>query len=210
MQLQVALDRIELDEAVGIAEVVAPYADWIEVGTSLIKRYGMRSVTEVVACAGNTPVLADLKTADDARTEFGMAFEHGARAATVLAVAGDTTIDRCVEFTAESGGETVLDLMEVTPQRRAGLLDRLPPEVVFAAHVPKDAQQAGGGVAESLGSWARGRAIAVAGGLDEDDIARLREQFPAVRVIIGSAVTKAPSPREAASRMFNVVKGERS
>lgn len=208
MQLQVALDRIELGAAVDITAEAAPHADWIEVGTSLIKRFGMRSVSEVVAAAGDTPVLADLKTADDAATEFGMAFEHGARAATVLAVAADATIDKCVQLSTEVGGHALLDLMEVAPQRRDALLDRLPPEVVFGAHVGKDAQAAGADVEASLGAWVGGRSVAVAGGLTDEDIARLRTTHPHLRVIVGSAITKASDPAEAARNTSNTVRGE--
>ena len=41
VSLQIALDRIPLDRAAEIAAAVSGVADWIEVGTSLIKRYGM-------------------------------------------------------------------------------------------------------------------------------------------------------------------------
>ncbi|GAB3278815.1 orotidine 5'-phosphate decarboxylase / HUMPS family protein [Parasphingorhabdus pacifica] len=208
MQLQVALDRIELDAAIDITTKVAPHADWIEVGTSLIKRFGMRSVSEVVASAGDTPVLADLKTADDAATEFGMAFDHGARAATVLAAAADATIDRCVQLTNDAGGETVLDLLEVSSQRRDDLLERLPGGVVFAAHVGKDAQAAGQDIESTLGSWVRGRSVAVAGGLAAADSARLRTSHPHLRVIIGSAITQASDPAETARKTSNEVRGE--
>ena len=37
MQLQIALDRLALDDAIQLARSIQYYADWIEVGTSLIK-----------------------------------------------------------------------------------------------------------------------------------------------------------------------------
>ena len=64
MHLQVALDRLDLDRAAELAAQVRGHADWIEVGTSLIKHYGMRSVTEVVA-AGQQRI----KEADEARAQ---------------------------------------------------------------------------------------------------------------------------------------------
>lgn len=201
---------MELPAAVEIAAGVAPYADWIEVGTSLIKRYGMRSVSEVVGAAGTTPVLADLKTADDAATEFGMAFEHGARAATVLAVAANATIDRCVGTSADAGAQPVLDLLETTPLRRDTLLERLPTEVVFSAHVGKDAQTSGSGVETALGSWVRGRSVAVAGGLGLPEVVRLRTAYPGLRVVVGSSITSAPDPREAAAAFSAAVTPARS
>ena len=49
MQLQIALDRMPLARATEITRAVAGEADWIEVGTSLIKQYGMEAVVQIVA-----------------------------------------------------------------------------------------------------------------------------------------------------------------
>ncbi|MHA6805122.1 orotidine 5'-phosphate decarboxylase / HUMPS family protein [Salinifilum ghardaiensis] len=205
MQLQVALDRIALDEAVRIAGATAPHADWVEVGTSLIKRYGMRSVSEVSAAAGEVPVLADLKTADDAATEFTMAFDHGARAATVLGAAADATLDRCTEVAEQAGAQVVVDLLAVHGARRVELLDRLPGHVVFAAHLGKDVQGGGAAAAEALGTWARHRRVALAGGLRRADLPGLRG-YPDLRVIVGSAITRDADPA-ARAREFTAAMG---
>ncbi|RCW43201.1 3-hexulose-6-phosphate synthase [Halopolyspora algeriensis] len=210
MRLQIALDRLDLDVATRVAAQVADHTDWIEVGTSLIKRYGMLSVREVVAAAGTVPVLADLKTADDAATEFGMAFDAGARGATVLASATEATIDRSTELARQAGAEVVLDLLAVSQQRRDTLLDRLPADVIFAAHLGKDAQNAGGGAEELLGSWTRGRRIAVAGGLAESTLARLVDTHSDLRAIVGSAVTGAADPATSAERLSTMVKGKQT
>lgn len=196
MQLQVALDRIPLERALQVTAAVAPQADWIEVGTSLVKQFGMAGVRELVAAAGATPVLADLKTADDARFEFTLAYDAGAASATVLALADDTTIDLAAEVGRERGAEVLVDLMGVDQSRRRALARRLPPEVVLGAHVPKDAQARGGRAADLLGDWASGRRIALAGGLTADDLPGLTE-WPDLRVIVGSAVTKAEDPLDA-------------
>jgi 3-keto-L-gulonate-6-phosphate decarboxylase len=212
MQIQIALDRLPYPRSIEIAAAIAPYADVIEVGTSLVKAHGMAIVTEVAAVAAGTPVLADLKTADDARTEFGMAYDAGARSATVLGLAAPTTIQACLAVARERGGEVVVDLMELTAERRSELAALLPPDVVLAAHVPKDAQRAAGSrhgsvsPADLVGDWARGRRLAVAGGLGPSDLPRLaaleRELRPEwLRVIVGSAVTKAADVAAAAREL---------
>ena len=101
--LQIALDRIPLERAEAITAAVRAHADWIEVGTSLIKRYGMAGVARIVAAAGGTPVLADMKTADDARTELTMAAEAGATSVTVLGLSTPATLDLAVLVAAERG-----------------------------------------------------------------------------------------------------------
>lgn len=200
MRLQVALDRIPLERAVNITAAVAPLVDWIEVGTSLIKQYGMRAVEQVGAAAAGTPVLADLKTADDAKWEFTLAYDAGARSATVLGLAAPATIDTAVRVAAERDREVVVDLMGLDETARAALAVRLPAEVVLAAHVGKDSQGHGGGPAELLGPWAEGRRVAVAGGLGVADMPALAA-VPDLRVIVGSAVTGADDPAAAVAAL---------
>lgn len=200
MELQIALDRIPRERALALARALAPSADVVEVGTSLIKAHGMELVREIVAAAAPTPVLADLKTADDAATEFGMAFEAGARSATVLAVAHDATVEKAIRTAHEHGAETVVDLMATTEERRARLAADLPDDVVLAAHVAKDVQAAHAGPASLLGQWAGGRRLALAGGLGADDLAALAA-IPRLRVIVGSAVTGAADPLAAAQQL---------
>ena len=189
--MQIALDRIPLDRAVDLTARVSPLADWIEVGTSLVKQFGQAGLERVVAAAGGTPVLADLKTVDDVAYEFELAFAAGARSVTVLGLAPEVTLDRAVEIAAAAGRELVVDLMGTGPELVARLAERLPDEVVLAAHVSKDAQGTGARVQDQLGPWSHGRRLALAGGLTAPDLEALRD-VPRLRVIVGSAVTKAP------------------
>ena len=201
MELQIALDRIPLARAIEITADVASGANWIEVGTSLIKRYGMSAVVEIVAAAGDTPVLADLKTADDAAHEFGLAYDAGASSATVLGVATGATIDTAVRVAAERSLEVVVDLMATSHAQRSALAAHLPAPVVLAAHVPKDTQTTGTTPQDLLGPWAQGRRIALAGGLRADDIAALAH-VEGLRVIVGSAITRAPDPAKALAEVL--------
>jgi 3-hexulose-6-phosphate synthase len=195
MELQIALDRMPTAAALKLVAQLAPLVDWLEVGTSMIKRDGAAFIRDVVAAAGATPVLADLKTADDARWEFSMAYDAGARSATVLGLAPGATIDAAVAVAAERGLEVVVDLMGLDGTARRSLADRLPPEVVLAAHVSKDTQRTLASPLEQLGQWAEGRTVAIAGGLTAADLPALAGRN--LRVIIGSAVTAHPDPLRA-------------
>jgi 3-hexulose-6-phosphate synthase len=200
MEIQIALDRIPLDRAVDITHRVADRVDWIEVGTSLVKEFGQAGLREVVAAAGSTPVLADLKTVDDVAFEFALAFAAGARSVTVLGLAPEVTLDRAVEVAAAAERELVVDLMGVGPQQAARLADRLPDEVVLAPHVSKDAQGTGARVQDQLGPWSRGRRLALAGGLTAPDLVALRG-VARLRVIVGSAVTRATDTHAAVDEL---------
>jgi len=198
--LQIALDRIPLDRAEAITAAVREHADWIEVGTSLVKRYGMTGVARIVAAAGGTPVLADLKTADDARTELAMAAEAGASSVTVLGLAAPATLDVAVRVGAELGVEIMVDLMELDADGRARVAAAMPPTTVLAAHVPKDAQTADTDAASLLGDWATGRRLALAGGLGVSAVPAVAK-WGDVRLIVGSAITAAADPAAAAAEL---------
>jgi 3-hexulose-6-phosphate synthase len=202
--LQIALDRIPLGRAERITEQVSGSADWIEVGTSLIKQYGVAGLRRLVDAAGGTPVLADLKTADDARTELAMAYDAGARSVTVLGLASPRTLDLAVEVAAEYGRELMVDLMELDAAGRARVAAAVPHSTVLAAHVPKDAQPGGADPAALLGEWAAGRRLALAGGLGPEDIPRLAA-LGDVRLIVGSAVSAADDPAAAAARLRHAI-----
>jgi len=201
-QLQVALDRLALDDAVRIARQVSPHADWVEVGTSLIKEFGMESVRRVVAAAEGTPVLADTKTNDNARYEFELAYDAGAAAATVMATAPDQTIDTCFAVAADRRSTVMVDLLGADEARQQVVLSRYPRGVV-AVHVGKDVQESGSGSGPwSLPKGTSGRRVALAGGVRLSDVPRLLELTALTDcpiIIVGSAVTQALDPARAAS-----------
>lgn len=193
MEIQVALDRIPLDRAVQLTNAIAPHTDWIEVGTSLIKHYGVTGLREVVEAAEGTPVMADLKTIDDAEFELTLAYDNGASSVTVLGLAPGVTHDAAVRVSGERGRELVVDLMGLSPEQIAFVVDRAPQRVVLCPHLSKDSQGSATRASELLGQWARGRKVALAGGITAKDLPSL-STFPDLRVIVGSAVTGAADP----------------
>ncbi len=201
---QVALDRLPLERAEAITCQVRGWADWIEVGTSLIKRYGMPGVARIVAAAGTTPVLADMKTADDARTEISMAADAGATSITVLGLSAPATLELAVRVADECDLELMIDLMGLDAAGRARVAAAMPASVVLAAHVPKDAQTAETDAAALLGSWATHRRLALAGGLGVQDVPALAH-LGDVRLIVGSAVTAAVDPAAAAAELRTAI-----
>ena len=74
MRLQVAIDRVNLKTAEAMIEEMRGMADIIEVGTSLIKDYGLEnSVARFKKRFPDQCFLADIKTCDEGAYEFGRA-----------------------------------------------------------------------------------------------------------------------------------------
>lgn len=204
MQLQVALDRLSLEEALHLAQCVQPYADWIEVGTSLIKEFGMESVRRMRQDLPQAKILADIKTNDNALYEFELCYAAGADAATVMGTMPDATIATCVSIAQQQGKQVMIDLLATSLERQRELLKYR--DAIFALHVSKDVQEAGSKDAAAMTAripgWAGEYKTAIAGGIGLDDIPALGDRLPQVIVIVGSAITGATDPVEA-TRAFS-------
>jgi len=117
-----------------------------------------------------------------------------------------TTVTTCVQVANDRGREAVVDLMGLTADRHTELAGQLPQATVLAAHVPKDLQGGPATPADLVGDWARGRRLAAAGGLSIDDLPTLATlerdlDLEWLRVIIGSAVTKAADVETTAAQL---------
>ena len=73
VRLQVALDFENLDDALRVAEQVAPFVDIMEAGTPLIKAEGIGAVKAIKKAHPSKAICADLKTADTGYLEVRMA-----------------------------------------------------------------------------------------------------------------------------------------
>ena len=112
--LQVALDLTELARAQKIAEeALSGGADWIEIGTPLVKSEGMQAVRALRAQFPNTTLVADLKTSDTGGIEVEMAAKAGANVVCVLANADNAVITDALRGAALYGVKIMADMMNV-------------------------------------------------------------------------------------------------
>ena len=78
--LQLALDFVDLHRALGVArEAVKGGADWLEVGTPLLKAEGLEAVRKLRAEFPHVTIVCDTKTMDAGRVEMEAAAKAGAR-----------------------------------------------------------------------------------------------------------------------------------
>ena len=142
--LQVALDFVDLDRALLLAEeAVAGGADWLEAGTPLIKSAGLDAVRRLKERFPDHTVVADMKIMDAGRIEVEAAAKAGAGVVTVLAAASDATIAECVEAGRHYGAKIVGDLINISdPVERAIELAALGVDLIDV-HTPIDVQMQG-------------------------------------------------------------------
>jgi 3-hexulose-6-phosphate synthase len=205
MKIQLALDRMEINEAIELTRKVEDFIDWIEVGTSLIKEFGMTSVREMKQAFPAKTIVADIKTIDNARYEFEMCFEAGADVATVMGVSPLVTIDVCMEVAQRYNKTVMIDLLNTSEQQKRDLMKYK--NAVFCQHVSKDQQEELGDSNHGSGSkniYEPGMTIAAAGGITLESLESLQKTLNPSIVIIGSAITKAENPAEAAAKFKQV------
>ena len=204
--LQIALDFINLEDAVRIASIISSNINTpiiYEVGTPLIKAEGRKAISIISKLVQPNITIADTKTMDVGGLEAELAIKSGANALTVLAAASDETIKSAVEKAHNLGGIVVADLIGIrNPLGRVKILEELDVDIV-SLHVGIDTQKILGITASDLASLVRevkkffNGFVAVAGGLMRDNIKPLIDAGADI-IVIGSAITKAKDPlREA-------------
>ena len=92
MKVQLALDELNLIDALRFADKVAEYVDIIEIGTHFVIDEGMRAVREFKKFFPEKEILADLKIMDGGYLEAKYAYEAGASYATVMGACDTLTV----------------------------------------------------------------------------------------------------------------------
>ena len=83
---QVALDSLDFDATVALAEKVAANVDILEIGTPCIKHNGIKLLETLRAKFPNNLILVDLKTMDAGEYEAEPFYKAGADICTFLAL----------------------------------------------------------------------------------------------------------------------------
>lgn len=205
MKIQLALDRLTIEEAIHLGKLTEEYVDWIEVGTSLIKEFGVDSIKRINEAFPNKTVVADVKTIDNARYEFEMCFNAGADVATVMGVSPLVTVEMCMQIANQFNRIVMIDLLNTSDEQKAALYHFAEYDAYFCDHISKDEQELVGKRNRlNVNTSIPPIKIAIAGGINLDSLHEFTQLKPDV-VIIGSAITKADDPREAAKAFKNKI-----
>jgi len=208
--LQVALDLMQLNRAVEIAkEAVAGGADWVEVGTPLIKSEGADAVRTLRREFPGKKIIADTKTMDVGAFEVEIMAKAGADIVTVLGLADDATIEEAVMAGRKYGTEIMVDMINV-PDRvaRSKEVEKLGVTYI-CLHMGIDTQMRGEeppidvlrNIAASVSI-----PIAVAGGITAEN-AGLYAEAGATDIIVGGAIIKTGDIKKAAEDIKKSISG---
>ena len=208
--LQVALDLMQLNRSIAIAhEAVEGGADWIEVGTPLIKSEGAEAIRALRREFPGHKIIADTKTMDVGSFEVEIVAKAGADIVTVLGLADDATIEEAVMAGRKYGAEIMVDMINV-PDRveRAKQVEKLGAAYI-CMHMGIDTQMRGEEppvdvlrrIVESVNI-----PVAVAGGITAENAGEYVEAG-ATDVIVGGAIIKTDDIVSAARNIKSAMAG---
>jgi 3-hexulose-6-phosphate synthase/6-phospho-3-hexuloisomerase len=210
--LQVALDFVNLSRALKVAqEAVLGGADWLEVGTPLIKSEGLDAVRSLREKFPQINLVADMKTMDAGRVEVETAAKAGANIVGILGLATDATIRECIEAAQNYGAKIEVDLIGIdNPSQRAREVESLGADYI-GVHCAIDEQMEGKDPFKRLREVSEvvGIPVAVAGGINSETALEALRAGASI-IIVGGAITKAEDAKVATKNIKEAIaKGKR-
>jgi 3-hexulose-6-phosphate synthase/6-phospho-3-hexuloisomerase len=192
-----------LDRSVEIAkEAISGGADWIEIGTPLIKSEGMDAIRTMRKAFPDRTILADMKTVDTGALEVEMAAKAGADVVIVLGSADDSTLLDALRSAHKYGVRLMADLISAPdPVKRVVELEALGVDYVNV-HMGIDQQMMGKDPISLLREISQrvNVQLAVAGGLDSNSAVQAVKAGARI-VIVGGNITHSDNVTEAAKKI---------
>ena len=201
--LQVALD---LDNKEMMAKILEDLPNkervLIEAGTPLVKKFGVKIISEIRKLRPDAFIIADLKTLDVGRVEVKMAADETADAIAISGLGNLESIKKAIHETQKQGIYSILDMMNVKnfEEKLTQIPDDLKPDIVLLhRNVDFESSQKEKGLdVGEMTEWGNikkikevtGSLIAVAGGITPDNVEEAIDKganiIIAGRYIIGS------------------------
>lgn len=208
MELQLALDLVNIPEGIKVVEEVAEHIDIVEIGTPVVINEGLKAVKEIKQAFPTLKVLADLKIMDAGAYEVMKASEAGADIITVLGATDDSTIKGAVEEAKKQGTKILVDMINVKNlEQRAKEVDALGVDYI-CVHTGYDLQAAGENSFEQLQTIKRvvkNAKTAVAGGIKLNTLPEVVQSQPDL-VIVGGGITGQEDKKAVAAKMQELIK----
>lgn len=205
--IQMALDSLDFNQTVALAEQVAPYVDIFEIGTPCIKYNGIGLVQELRQRFPDQLLLVDLKTMDAGEYEASPFYAAGADICTVLGVSGLATIGGVIKAARAHNAEVQVDLINVPDKVECARESAKLGAQIVGVHTGLDAQAAGQtpfADLQAIADLGLNVRVSVAGGIKQSTVQQVVASGASI-IVVGAAIYGAPSPAEAAREIRQLV-----
>ena len=206
---QMALDSLDFDATVALAETVAPHVDILEIGTPCIKHNGIKLLETLRAKFPNNKILVDLKTMDAGFYEAEPFYKAGADICTVLGCADMGTIKGVIDVANKYGKKAQVDLINVADKVALTKQVVAAGAHIIGVHTGLDQQAAGQTPFTDLAAIAAlntGVEISVAGGVKANTAAQVRDAGASI-IVAGAAIYGAEDPAASAAEITKIAHG---
>ena len=200
---QMALDSLDFDATVALAEAVAPHVDILEIGTPCIKHNGIKLLETLKAKFPNNLILVDLNTMDAGGYESEPFYKAGADICTVLGAAGIATIKGVIDAANKYGKECQVDMINVADKAALTKEAVAAGAHIIGVHTGLDAQAAGHTPFADLATIAAlntGAKISVAGGVKATTAQEVKDAGASI-IVAGAAIYGAADPAASAAEI---------
>jgi 3-hexulose-6-phosphate synthase len=210
VKIQLALDTLDGDHALQLADLAAPWVDILEAGTPLIKSVGISIVTKLKTAHPDKLVLADLKSSDVGAYEANMAFKAGADIVTTQGITTRATIAEVQRMADQWGRRAEVDMTGVAdPVARAKEVQALGVSLIlFHRSIDEEVTQGALWDAKTCATVEElcrlGLDVAIAGGV-EPGVLPLVCNAPLYGIVVGRGITGQPDPALAARTIYERV-----
>ena len=200
---QMALDSLDFDATVALAEAVAPHVDILEIGTPCIKHNGIKLLETLKAKFPNNLILVDLKTMDAGGYESEPFYKAGADICTVLGASGIATIKGVIDAANKYGKECQVDMINVADKAALAKEAVAAGAHIIGVHTGLDAQAAGHTPFADLATIVglnTGAKISVAGGVKASTAQEVKDAGASI-IVAGAAIYGAADPAASAAEI---------
>jgi len=199
--LQIAMDIPNLGYVKDLVSNI-PRNDHIifEIGTPLVKKYGVDVVEELREIRDDIFLVVDLKTLDTGNLEARMVSDAGGDGVVVSGLAPEQTIEKAIEEANKTGIYSIVDTLNV--EGPVSLIKNLKvkPDVVElhrAIDSESDEERGWQNISEIRNELGAGSLVAVAGGIRAHNVENAIESGADV-LVVGRAITNSKDPSGAA------------
>lgn len=210
--IQLALDSLDFEQTLQLAEQTAPYIDIFEIGTPCIKHNGIDLVKALRSRFPDKLILVDLKTMDAGEYEATPFYAAGADICTVLGVSGMATIAGVINAAKAYQAEAQIDLINVPNKLACAQEAAALGAHIIGVHTGLDAQAAGQtpfADLQDIAALGLKVRVSVAGGIKANTIKQVVEAGADI-IVVGAAIYGAASPADAARQLRDLADGKSS
>jgi len=208
--IQLALDSLDFDQTLQLAEKTAAYVDIFEIGTPCIKHNGIELVKALRNRFPEKLILVDLKTMDAGEYEAKPFYAAGADICTVLGVSGSATMAGVIKAANEYHAEAQIDLINVPNKLECAKEAAQLGAHIIGVHTGLDAQAAGQtpfADLQDIAALGLNVRVSVAGGIKANTIKQVADSGADI-IVVGAAIYGAPCPTEAARNLRDLADGK--